>query len=103
MTKALGDFFRVRDSELHGRAEVVLKAMTGNANYPGSETVVAALAEEQRAYSHALSKATYGGRDDKALKNSYKKKVVVAMRKVCSFVNHFTPGDRIKLSSTGFR
>jgi hypothetical protein len=101
MNRALIDFAEMSDAALDAKALTVVTAMTGNTNFPGATTLLAAVQNAKDTYSAALSVAEFGTPSQKAEKNTAKALLVTAMRFLCGYVN-FTTSDRIKLLTSGF-
>jgi hypothetical protein len=100
--KALLSFMYYGDAKLAAFASAIIKAMTGNTNFPASADLLAALNTAQAAYTNALAIANDGSRMQVAEKNACKVNLLDALRNLNDMVNYVAQGDRVILLGSGF-
>ena len=100
--KALLSFMGFSEARVLAFADAVIKALTGNSNFPNAAPLLATLVTAQDAYAASLAIAKDGNRMQAAEKNVAQLAVFEALRALCNMVNFTADGDRVILLSSGF-
>jgi hypothetical protein len=100
--KVLVNFTGFTDAAIDGKAQSIINAMTGNANFPKPLPTIADLTTAASDYANALSIAKTGTRTDIAVKNQERDALEALLRDLASYVNFTAKGDRAMLLSSGF-
>lgn len=96
------DYSKLSDSNLDFRAESVILSLTGNANFPETVPTLANFTATHTAFVTALQNTVTGGRTEIALKNEARGELIAAMKQLALNIESLAPGDRPKLTSSGF-
>ncbi len=99
---ALKSFMGFSEAKVLAFSDAIIKALTGNANFPTAAPILATLVTLQATYAEALSISKDGNRMQAAEKNVAKLAVLDALRELCSLVNFTAAGNRVMLLSSGF-
>jgi hypothetical protein len=101
MRTALVPSFRISDDQTLALGNTMLTALTGNSYFPTPSPGLATVQAARNAFSVSLSKAKYGGREDKAQKNADKKALIKLLRNLCNYINSIAQGNLVILSTCG--
>lgn len=93
----------MRDAELHSFAQVVLKLMNGNINFPSPVPTFAIFETTVESYGTALVNAGDRSRTAIAVKNALKLDVSNGLRNWAQYVNILSDGDAEKIASSGLK
>ncbi|WP_216847263.1 hypothetical protein [Pedobacter boryungensis] len=102
IAKLIIDYSKLSDANLNQRAQNVLDALTGNANFPITTPTLMAFNKTLSTYNTHLAKAANGDRELIALKNQTKLALTLAMRQLALDISTQANGDKAKLLSSGF-
>lgn len=98
----LKDYSKYSDNNLEHRAEAVMLSLNGNLNFPATVPTLANFTTIKEAFSTALEGSIDGGRTPIAIKNYARGQLLEAMRQLALNVESLAPGDRARLTSSGF-
>jgi hypothetical protein len=101
MKKALKPSLQMGDDPALTLGNGVITALTGNTHFTTPLPTLVELQAAVDAYSASLSKAKYGSREDKALKNADKKALIGLLRDECDYINMVAKGDEVALATCG--
>ncbi len=102
MKKVLFNFTRLSATKLLAKGRVVYSGMNGNAYFPDADPAMPAFLLQLNGLEVAMTNATAGGPQAKAIKNQLLKEVKDAMRKLAMYVNVTSNGNVVMLTSSGF-
>jgi hypothetical protein len=102
MKKALKPRFDISDETALTFANTVAEGLKNNAHFPSPQPGLPIVQAAQTAFKTSMSKAIYGGRDDKAQKNAHKKLLISLLHELCDYVNMTAQGNLVMLSTCGF-
>jgi hypothetical protein len=95
-------FDRLNDAELEIKANAILAAMTGNANFPTPAPTLAELTTAIDEYSAAQSAAKTGDRVDIAIKKQKRESLTTLLHQLGDYVLFASKRDRVIMASSGF-
>jgi hypothetical protein len=100
--RALMNFNTFSDANLLMLATAVLKAMTGNANFPTPTLDLTVFATALSVYSAAIAAALDGGKNAKSARNKQRKIVVKYLRQLAVYAENNCNDDMSIFTSSGF-
>lgn len=101
--QALGGFKLMKDPELLSAAHAILKAMTGNANFPDPIIPLNVLEDAVKEYEKYLTQVAHTqSKQSIAARNEAKLTVMSMLKKMAFYVNDAAGGHLEKLYSSGF-
>lgn len=100
--KVLINFSKFADSKLEAVCKAILKAMTGNSNFPTPTPTLVVIQDALDNFSNGLTAAATRARNAVALKNQYRKVLIGLMRQLGNYVNTICMGDVAMLTISGF-
>ncbi len=98
----LKDYSKYSDNNLDHRAEAVVVSLTGNLNFPVTVPALDNFTTVKEAFSTTLESSVDGGRTSIAIKNQARGQLLEAMRQLAMNIESLAPGNRAKLTSSGF-
>ena len=96
------DYSKLSDSNLDFKGEAVILSLTGNANFPETTPTLADFTTLHTAFVTAMQNTVTGGRTATAIKNQARTELISGMRQLALNIESLAPGDRAKLTSSGF-
>ena len=93
---------RAKDTNLPLKIDAIIKAMTGNPNYPAPTPPLPVVQAGLDDFTASLVNAKDGGKTLTAIKNARRKALVLLVRTLASYVQVACQGDYCILVSSGF-
>jgi len=100
--RAVMNFNKMTDANLLMLANAVVKAMTGNANFPNPTVDLAAFVTVLGVYSAVIAAALDGGKNAKSARDKQKKVVVKELRQLAMYVESNCNDDMTIFTTSGF-
>lgn len=98
----LKSFMGFSEAKVLAFFDVIITALTDNANFPTAKALLATFVNAQADYAGALSLSKDGNCMQAAEKNVAKLSVLDALRELCSLVNFTAAGNKVLQLSSGF-
>jgi len=95
-------FDRLSDNDLEVKANSIISALTGNADFPNPTPTLAQMQAAVDAYTDALAKAKTGSQYEKAFKNQKRAELIGLLHRLGNYVLFTANGDALKAKSSGF-
>ncbi len=95
-------FAHFTDGRLELKAQTIITAMTGNANFPAPHPELIAATAASAAYSNALASAASGDKTLISVKNQARVALIAALNLLGNYVMIVANGDEAVLTSSGF-
>jgi len=99
--KVLTGYTKLKDADAHTTAESIITGCSGNAAFNFMKNELTNLVSQKADYVDKLSHVKSGSNQDIVLKKESKANLIVALRVICTEINHQQAGNMVALLSSG--